>query len=95
MFYTIGVNNKRGAKGNKYPLVATVCMMINWFMDNRTGFAGIPDNFEIPTDLLAIQNFVVTFARNEFRPLQALFVSKKGFEQGLAMYYFIKAALFG
>lgn len=68
-------------------------MMISWLLDNLQGFTGIPEDFAIPTDLSAIKNYFATFARNEIRPLQALFVSKKAHEQGLAMYYHLRLKL--
>lgn len=92
-FYTLGAANKKGAKGNKYPLVPTVCMLISWLIENRTGFTGIPEEFEIPDDEDALKNFALTFALNEIRPLQAICVSKKAYEQALALYYHLKSGL--
>lgn len=45
IFYVLGEGNKKGAKGNNYPLEATVCMLISWLMDNLKGFVGIPKDF--------------------------------------------------
>jgi hypothetical protein len=68
-------------------------MLISWLIDNRIGFTGIPENFEIPDSVDALKNFALTFARNEIRPLQAICVNKKAYEQALALYYHLKSGL--
>jgi hypothetical protein len=58
-----------------YPKEATTLLMLAWVIENRAGFAGIPEDFVIPTGV-ALKNFYVSIGTLNLRPMSALFVSK-------------------